>query len=197
MHGAGELMMKNGQMIQGTWDKGLKVGNGVRINEKGKRTNVIFYQDMEFNENDQNPDCWNIPFTVFLTSVVVVLVTLYAIGVSNYVLLIIAIFVYIVMLGEGMGCKTNRFLSNMTKGEDIFAEINHGKEGIPKIHFSVQNYHYETKVVRKSGKNHVRREKKITHVAGEDYRFFEWFDCSPDSSAINYIRGQKLVRLDF
>ncbi len=45
-------MMKNGHMIQATWDKGIKVGNGIRIDEKGKRLNVIFYHDMEFNESD-------------------------------------------------------------------------------------------------------------------------------------------------
>lgn len=36
-----------------------------------------------------------------------------------------------------------------------------------------------------------------THHARSYFRYLEWVDQSPDASAIDYIRSQKLTRLDF
>ena len=49
MNGIGELMLSDGFMIQGYWKNGKKVGNAVKTHPNGKRVNVIFYNDMEYN----------------------------------------------------------------------------------------------------------------------------------------------------
>lgn len=94
-------------------------------------------------------------------------------------------------------CKTNSFLRNLTLGENIFSEINENRNNPPVITFHVQNYHYKTKTTRRNGKTHHERVRVNTHSATEHFRYSEWIDTSPDASAVEYVKGQKLVRLDF
>ena len=66
MHGAGELMQSDGTILQATWNHNRKEGQGFRTDSSGRKYAVIFYNDMQYNLSDQNPDCWNMPLNFFL-----------------------------------------------------------------------------------------------------------------------------------
>ena len=121
----------------------------------------------------------------------------YILGYTEATILIGSGIFYIIMIIECCLCKTNKFLNNLTYGENIFSEINSNRNNAPEVSFHVQNYHYESRTRRRNGKTNHERRRVNTHRATEPYRFLEWIDTSPDSSAVEYVKGQKLVRLDF
>mmetsp|Transcript_14520 Transcript_14520/g.14131 ORF Transcript_14520/g.14131 Transcript_14520/m.14131 type:complete len:87 (+) Transcript_14520:884-1144(+) len=44
---------------------------------------------------------------------------------------------------------------------------------------------------------HTERRRVNTHRASQNYRFVQWYDMSPDASAIDYIKSYKLTRVCF
>ena len=59
MHGNGELLMKEGDIIRTTWVNGKKNGKGTITNKDGKVFDVQYYNDLEIKLADQNPDCYD------------------------------------------------------------------------------------------------------------------------------------------
>jgi hypothetical protein len=161
------------------------------------KKNVIYYNDMEYCESKQNPDCWNMPLNLFLCLAVHGLTIPYLLGSVEFPILLLAGLFYLFMIIECCVCSTRKFIYNLTLGENIFGEINENRNKAPKVTYHVQNYHYETKTRKQNGKTHTERVRVNTHSAAQDYRYAEWIDISPDSSAVEYVKGQKLVRLDF
>lgn len=52
--------------------------------------------------------------------------------------------------------------------------------------------------MRGHGKNRrTTRERVNTHFAKEPYRYWEYYDMSPDASCIDYIKRTKIARLNF
>jgi hypothetical protein len=92
---------------------------------------------MEYNESEQNPDCWNSPLNFFLVLLVIGLPFLYAFNVVGYPILIVTGFMYLVMLFECIMSKTYRFIDNLTQGHLIFSEIDHIRLNPPQIKFFV------------------------------------------------------------
>lgn len=58
----------------------------------------------------------------------------------------------------------------------------------PRVTLKMQNYHYERR-------DNNKTVKVNTDLIEERYRFFEWLDQSPDSTALEFLRNTKLTRL--
>ncbi len=65
------------------------------------------------------------------------------------------------------------------------------------ISFVIQNYHYETRVTYSNGNRRSRTVRVNTHYAKEYYRYYEYYDVSPDASAIAYIKNTRTARINF
>ena len=47
MHGTGKLMFPTGEIIETTWEKGYRHGDGIITDKLGKKSEVIYYYDLE------------------------------------------------------------------------------------------------------------------------------------------------------
>jgi hypothetical protein len=88
------------------------------------------------------------------------------------------------------------YLINVFSTDHISKYIDDLRMKPPVVIFTIQNYHYETRVSRDSkGRTHTRRVRVNTHYARQNYLFFEWADFTPHSSAVSYIKDNLLTRM--
>lgn len=52
MHGKGTLLLTSGEIIDTTWDKGYRHGDGTITDKLGKKQHVVYYYDLEMKSNE-------------------------------------------------------------------------------------------------------------------------------------------------
>lgn len=118
---------------------------------------------------------------------------------------------YLFQLIEGFTASTYRYLGNVDGVDKTSEIVNKMRMGRPIVKYHIQNYHYELRTrtvahrvsdgrggTRTEYTNETYWERVNTHFATEEYRYnnsfngfhryFEWADCSPDSSCIEYLK---------
>jgi len=107
--------------------------------------------------------------------------------------LMFGIICYLIVICESFCAKTYKFLINLDESNNVMPIINKFRTLYPIVLFKIQNYHYEYR----RDKNGSHRHRVNTHRAEAPFRYMEWIDQSPDATAIDYIKLQKITRLDF
>lgn len=104
---------------------------------------------------------------------------------------------YLIQIIETAATRCNDYLSHTVSSDHVDGLINNLRSKPPQIAFVIQNYHYETRISHSNGKTRTRRVRVNTHYAKEYFRYYEYYDTSPDSSAISYIKQTRTARINF
>ena len=180
-------------------------GPGYYTDATGKQRQTMFHWGLEVRMDEQNPDCYNLMWLNFIFSATFIgMLVAYIINYYTYngtTFLILSIIFYVAVIIETFCSRTWKFLTNIEPSSSAIPIINNYRAKYPIVQYNMQNYHYEWRahtVHRKGEPPHVemRRVRVNTHHARSYFRYLEWVDQSPDASAIDYIRSQKLTRLD-
>lgn len=105
--------------------------------------------------------------------------------------------VYIGMLIETFCGRTYKFMDNVEASARVGKVVNEVRVKPPELKFTIQNYHIETHYHHRNGRTERRQVRVNTHYAELPFRFMEWYDASPDVSAMEYIKLHKLTRVVF
>jgi hypothetical protein len=98
------------------------------------------------------------------------------------------------------------YLRNMEPLSHIAKHIHQVRMSRPIIKFTIQNYHYETRIrtehyTDNEGNRKTRvvteRVRVNTHYASEHFRYNQWTDTSADPASLQYLEELKLTRLKF
>lgn len=111
--------MPNGVKIEATWENDKKNGRGFITDEKGKRAEAEFFEDVFIKQSDQNPDFYNLaPLNLLLCLIFFGLVWWAREGTfkkkNDYVgVYVMAVIAYFGMLIESGMSRTYSYLSNV------------------------------------------------------------------------------------
>ena len=125
------------ELISTTWVNGVKNGNGIIADSLGKKREVIYYNDVEFQPSEKN--FYYIDALLSLGSVILTLILILSLlyfGSSRHLIEATGASYGLIFVTSFIS-KTKAFLSNITKGSDIFNEINTLKEKPPVVTYKI------------------------------------------------------------
>ena len=96
--------------------------------------------------------------------------------------------------------SSTKYIFNTKHLPVVMNNIQSAINAAPVVRFTIQNYHYETRVVYErdsEGNSRTRTEtyRVNTHYASMQMAIDHWFDCSPPVATLNYLDALHLTRL--